>query len=71
MAIGRTTAFAAVALAAACATTGVPGTYEAVLPAASCGGERQVRVTLKQLVPREWDHAVWGEAGPGVLFQVR
>jgi hypothetical protein len=113
-------AFAAV-LAAACATTEVPGTYEAVLPAASGGGERHVRVTLgpdgfaavtstfsarpsrflaegtweragglitlnlgdpraqrlvfrhagDQLVAREWDRSLWGEAGPGVLFRIR
>jgi len=24
-----------------------------------------------QLIPQEWDRAVWGEAGPGVLFRVR
>lgn len=24
-----------------------------------------------QLIPKEWDHAVWGEEGPGVLFRVR
>ena len=33
-------------LAAACATTSAPGTYETILPAAG-GGERHVRVTLK------------------------
>jgi len=37
----------ATALMAACATTEAPGTYEAVLPAASSGGERHVRVTLR------------------------
>ena len=31
----------------ACALHPIPGTYEAVLPAASGGGERHVRVTLK------------------------
>ena len=35
-----------VALLSGCATAEVPGTYEAVLPAASGGGERQVSVTL-------------------------
>jgi hypothetical protein len=24
-----------------------------------------------QLIPKEWDHAVWGEEGPGVLVRVR
>jgi hypothetical protein len=34
-------------LVAACAGSGNPGIYEAVLPAAGGGGERHVRVTLK------------------------
>ena len=34
-------------VAAACATTSAPGTYETILPAASGGAERYVRVTLK------------------------
>jgi hypothetical protein len=42
----RLFAFAAIALATACATPEVPGTYEAKLPAASGGGERHVSVTL-------------------------
>jgi len=113
-------AFAAGVLAAACATTDVAGTYEAVLPAASGGGERHIRVTLRpdgfaavssafsgrpsrflaegawesagsevtvnlggerparmvfrragdQLIAREWDRSLWGEAGPGVLHRV-
>lgn len=97
------------------------GSYEGVSPAAS-GGERYVRVTLKDdgsaalstmfsgagpagalavgkwqredgtieiqleepraqrmvfrragndLLPREWDRTVWGDAGPGVLTRVR
>ena len=25
----------------------------------------------EQLIPEEWDHAVWGEEGPGVLVRVR
>ena len=112
--------FAAVALATACAITDATGTYETVLPAASAGGERYVRVLLTpdgfaavsssfvgrpsrflgegtwqrsgslvtvnlggsraermvfrhagdQLVAHEWDHATWGEAGPGVLYRV-
>ena len=91
--------FAAVLFACACAT-GPAGTYEAVLPVASGGGERHVRVTLKsdggaavssafsgrpsrflaegawtqeerRITVKEWDHAVWGEAGPGVLWRVR
>ena len=33
--------------AAACATTSAPGTYETILPGASGGGERHVRVTLR------------------------
>jgi len=37
----------ATALVAACATTEAPGTYEAVLPAASGAGNRHVRVTLR------------------------
>lgn len=24
-----------------------------------------------QLVAREWDHALWGDRGPGVLYRVR
>jgi hypothetical protein len=104
--------------AAACATSPAPGTYETILPAASGGGERHVRVTLKpngeaalssaslqrpsrflaqgtwkqtesrivvgfndgrqmtfqlagnQLVAKEWDAALWGEKGPGVLSRV-
>jgi hypothetical protein len=103
---------------AACAGPGVPGTYHAMLPAASGGAEREVRVTLHgdgraaltsafmdrpsrflaegtwqasgsevvvslererlvfrragdQLQTREWDRALWGEAGPGTLFRVR
>jgi hypothetical protein len=99
--------------------TEVSEIYEAVLPAASGGGERHIRVTLRrdgfaavssafsgrpsrflaegtwqredgriavnlhgeqrmlfrhageQLVSVEWDHALWGEAGPGVLVRVR
>ena len=39
-AMSRLAAVAATALAAACATTDVPGTYEAILPAANDGGER-------------------------------
>jgi hypothetical protein len=35
-----------VALLSGCATAEVPGTYEAVLPAGSGGGERHVSVTL-------------------------
>ena len=34
-------------LIAACAASGIPGTYEAVQPAASGGGERHIRVTLR------------------------
>jgi len=34
-------------LIAACAASGNPGTYEAVLPAASGGGERHIRVVLQ------------------------
>jgi len=45
--MSRLAAVAATALAAACATTDVPGTYEAILPAANDGGERHVRVTLR------------------------
>jgi hypothetical protein len=46
-AMSRIPAFLAAALAAACATTQAPGTYEAILPAASGAGERHVRVTLR------------------------
>ena len=42
---GRLPAFAPLLLLAACAAP-APGTYEAVLPVASGGGERHVRVTL-------------------------
>ena len=42
----RKTAAVAV-LMAACASSGNPGTYEAVLPAASGGGERHIRVVLQ------------------------
>jgi len=42
----RKTAAVAV-LMAACAASGVPGTYQAVLPAASGGGERHIRVVLQ------------------------
>lgn len=114
----RKTAAVAV-LMAACAASGIPGRYEAVLPAASGGGERHTRVVLQpdgfaamssafsarpsrflaegtwvadgrrvtvnldnqktmvferagdQLISREWDHNVWGEKGPGVLYRVR
>jgi hypothetical protein len=110
--------FAAVVLAAACATPEVPGTYEATSPAASGGGERHVSVTLDpsgaaavsaafpgrpsrslvqgtwaqkeggvvivtlrgprpeqmiflhagdELIARDWDRTVWGQAGPGTL----
>jgi len=45
--MSRLAAVAATALAAACATPDIPGTYEAILPAASGGGERHVRVTLR------------------------
>ena len=38
--------FAAAVLAAGCATISAAGTYEAVLPAASDGGERHIRVNL-------------------------
>ena len=98
------------------------GSYQGVLPAASGGGERFVRVTLNDdgsaalsttfsgagpagalalgqwkredgtieirldepraermvfrragndLLPREWDRTIWGDAGPGVLTRVR
>jgi hypothetical protein len=104
-----------VALLSGCATPEVSGTYEALLPAASGGGERQVRVTLNpsgaavvstafpgrpsrslmqgtwvqkeggvvfvtlkgeqivfqhaddQLIARDWDRTVWGQAGPGTI----
>jgi hypothetical protein len=97
----------------------VAGTYDAVRPAASGGGERRVQVTLKpdgaasvssafsarpsrflvegawqasanrialtledgkrmafelagdRLTATQWDHAVWGAAGPGVLIRSR
>ena len=112
--------FAAALLAAACAITDPTGTYETMLPAASAGGVRYVRVSLSQdgfaavsssfsgrpsrflgegtweragtlvtvnlggpraermvfrhagdqLVGHEWNHATWGEAGPGVLYRV-
>jgi len=42
----RKTAVVAV-LMAACASSGNPGTYEAVLPDASGGGERHIRVVLR------------------------
>lgn len=45
--MSRLAAVAATALAAACATTDIPGTYQAIFPAASGGGERHVRVTLR------------------------
>jgi hypothetical protein len=45
--MSRLAAVAATALAAACATTDIPGTYEAIRPAANDGGERHVRVTLR------------------------
>jgi NlpE N-terminal domain len=109
----------AILLAAACAATDVAGTYESVLPAASGGGQRHIRVTLQpdgfaavssaftgrpsrflaegkwqregrriavtlddketmvfqhageELVAREWNRTIWGEAGPGVLTRVR
>jgi hypothetical protein len=108
-------------LLAGCAVK-VGGSYQGVLPAASGGGERFVRVTLKDggsaalnstfsgggregalalgkwqrdggtieiqleepsaermvfrragndLLPREWDRTIWGDAGPGVLTRVR
>ena len=38
--------FAAVVFAAGCATVSAAGTYEVVLPAASGGGERHIRVNL-------------------------
>ena len=117
--MSRLPAFAVVALAAACATTSIPGTYEVILPAARDEGERHVRVTLRadgtaavssalsqrpsrflvegtwegtskrialtlddqkkmtfaragdQLVAKEWDRTIWGEAGPGALARVR
>lgn len=98
------------------------GSYQGVSPAASGGGERYVRITLKEdgsaalsttfsgagpegklalgrwkrdngtiaveleapraermvfrragndLLPREWDRTIWGDAGPGVLTRVR
>ena len=117
----RTTALFALALLAGCAVN-VGGSYQGVLPAASGGGERFVRVTLKEdgsaalsttfsggrpdgvlalgkwkndsgtieiqleepraermvfrragndLLPREWDRTIWGDAGPGALTRVR
>ena len=45
--MSRLAAVAATALAAACATTDIPGTYEAIRPAANDGGERHVRITLR------------------------
>ena len=72
--MSRLAAVAATALAAACATTDIPGTYEAILPAANDGGDQRPRRFLglagDQLVAREWDRAAWGEAGPGVLTRV-
>ena len=104
----RRFAFAAAALAVACATPEVPGTYEtktlsvtldphggAAVSAAFPGRPSRslvhgtwaqkeggvVIVTLKgprdeqmvfqhagdELVARDWDRAVWGQAGPGTL----
>jgi hypothetical protein len=110
-------AICALALTAACATSNVAGTFEAI-SAAPSGGQRYVRVTLKpagdaavstafsdsstrglaegswtrdgmrvalhldsqnmvfrhagdELIPEEWDRAVWGEEGPGVLVRAR
>jgi hypothetical protein len=110
------------ALALSGCAINVGGSYQGVLPAASGGGERFVRVTLKEdgsaalsttfsggrpegtlalgkwkndagtieiqleepraermvfrragndLLPREWDRTIWGDAGPGVLTSVR
>jgi len=53
--MSRLAAVAATALAAACATPDIPGTYKAILPAASGGGERHVPFEL---------------AGPGVRTRV-
>jgi len=117
----RSRALFAVALLAGCAVN-IGGSYQGVSPAASGGGERFVRVTLREdgsaalsttfsggrsedalalgkwkndggtievqleepraermvfrragndLLPREWDRALWGDAGPGVLTRVR
>jgi len=80
--MSRLAAVAATALAAACATTDIPGTYEAIRPAANDGGERHVRVTLRtdgtaavssalsQRPDRSLVEGTWGEAGPGVLTRV-
>ena len=88
-AMSRLLALVACALAAACATTPIPGTYESIIPAGSDRGEHHIRVTLKpegaaavssafsERPSRflaegtwEWDPAIWGAAGPGVLFRV-
>ena len=117
----RSAVVLSLALLAGCAVN-IGGSYQGVLPAASGGGERFVRVTLKEdgsaalsttfsgggaegtlalgkwkndggtidiqleepraermvfrragndLLPREWDRTVWGDAGPGVLTRVR
>jgi hypothetical protein len=101
----RRFAFSAAALAAACATPEVPGTYEAktlsvtlnpsgaaVVSTAFPGRPSRsltqgtwvqkeggvVIVTLKgeqivfqhagdELIARDWDRTVWGQAGPGTL----
>ena len=34
-------------------------------------GEMVFRHAGDQLIPEQWDRAVWGEEGPGVLFRVR
>ena len=41
----------------------------------SLGGPRPERLVFDlsgdQLIAREWDRAIWGETGPGVLFRIR
>lgn len=44
------------------------------LVSVNLGGPRAERLVFRhagdQLVGHEWDHATWGEAGPGVLYRV-
>lgn len=121
MAVARLlTALAATALVVGCATSQVPGNYEATLPEGR-DAERQVRLRLQEngrasvstarwgsfsyfaegtwkraadrtvvvdlastppqrlvlqpsgnmLLPKQWDRAIWGDRGPGILSRVQ
>jgi hypothetical protein len=53
------------------AFTGRPSRFLAEGTWAREGNRISVKLDKSELIAKEWDPVVWGEAGPGVLWRVR